>query len=103
VTGKTRSPALPEIPTVDESGIKHADVDLRFWFAVFGPQGLPQPILARLQKAIQTALQEPELKKRLESLDITPEFAPGADLQKLVVRDIKNWTVFIQSKGLKGQ
>ncbi len=103
VTGKTRSPALPEIPTVDESGIKHADVDLRFWFAVFGPQGLPQPISARLQKAIQTALQEPELKKRLESLDITPEFAPGADLQKLVVRDIKNWTAFIQSKGLKGQ
>ena len=33
VTGKARSPALPKVPTLEEAGIKHADVDLRFWFA----------------------------------------------------------------------
>ena len=53
VTGKTRSPALPEVPTLAEAGIKHADVDLRFWFAVFGPKGLPAEVTAKLQKAIQ--------------------------------------------------
>ncbi len=54
VTGKTRSPALPQVPTLAEVGIKHADVDLRFWFAVFGPKGMPAEVTAKLQKAIQS-------------------------------------------------
>ena len=103
VTGKTRSPALPQVPTLAEVGIKHADVDLRFWFAVFGPKGMPAEVTAKLQKAIQAALQTSELKDRLKSLDITPEYAPGPKLHALVVSDVKNWGAFIESKGLKGQ
>ena len=103
VTGKTRSPALPQVPTLDEVGIKHADVDLRFWFSVFGPKGLPADVTAKLQKAIQAALPDPELSERLKSLDITAEYAPGPVLQARVVSDVKNWGAFIESKGLKGQ
>ena len=51
VTGKTRSPALAQVPTLDEVGIKHADVDLRFWFAVFGPKGLPNDVTVKLAKS----------------------------------------------------
>ena len=40
VTSKTRSPALPNVPTLAEAGVKHADVDLQFWFAVFAPKAL---------------------------------------------------------------
>ncbi len=103
VTGKERSPALPEVPTLAEAGIKHADVDLRFWFAVFGPKGLPEDVTAKLQNAIQAALKTPELSGRLKALDITPDYAPGPELQKRVVSDIKNWGAFIEAKGLKGQ
>jgi tripartite-type tricarboxylate transporter receptor subunit TctC len=103
VTGKTRSPALPEVPTLAEAGIKHADVDLRFWFAVFGPKGMPAEVAAKLQKAIQFALKQPELLERLKSLDIAPDYAPGPELHALVVSDVKNWGAFIESKGLKGQ
>jgi tripartite-type tricarboxylate transporter receptor subunit TctC len=103
VTGKTRSPALAQVPTLDEVGIKHADVDLRFWFAVFGPKGLPADVTAKLQKAIQAALQEPELGERLKSLDIAPDYAPGPELHARVVSDVKNWGAFIESNGLKGQ
>jgi tripartite-type tricarboxylate transporter receptor subunit TctC len=103
VTGKTRSPALAQVPTLDEVGIKHADVDLRFWFAVFGPKGLPNDVTAKLQKAIQAALQEPELSERLKSLDIAADYAPGPELHARVVSDVKNWGAFIESKGLKGQ
>ena len=103
VTGTTRSPALPQVPTVDEDGIKHADVDLRFWFALFGPKGMPSDVTAKLQKAIQDSLKDPELVARLKTLDITPEYAGGPELKTRVANDIKNWTAFIQSAGLKGR
>jgi len=103
VTGKTRSPALPNVPTVDEAGIKHADVDLRFWFALFGPKDMPAAVTARLQKAVQAALKDPETVERLKALDITPEYAGGAELRAHVENDIKNWTAFIKSAGLKGR
>lgn len=102
-TGKMRSPALPQVPTVDELGIKHADVDLRFWFAVFGPKGMPQDVIEKLQKAIQASLDDPELKGKLSALDITPEYASGSDLHKRVIVDIRNWSDFIEAKGLKGR
>ena len=103
VTGKTRSPALPKVPTLDEQGIKHADVDLRFWFAIFGPKNLPAAVTTKLQQAIKASLEAPELKERLKALDIAPDYASGAELGKRVVSDVKNWSAFIAAAGLKGQ
>jgi tripartite-type tricarboxylate transporter receptor subunit TctC len=70
---------------------------------VFGPKNLPADVTAKLQKAIQAALQTPELRDRLKSLDITPAYAGGAELHARVVSDVKNWGAFIEAKGLKGQ
>jgi tripartite-type tricarboxylate transporter receptor subunit TctC len=103
VTGKTRSPALAKVPTLEEAGIKHADVDLRFWFAVFGPKNLPADVTAKLQQAIKASLESPQLKERLKALDIAPEYAGGPELGARVVSDVKNWGAFIQAAGLKGQ
>lgn len=103
VTSKKRSPALPNVPTLEESGIKHADVDLRFWFSVFGPKGLPADVTAKIQQAIQTALADPQLSERLKGLDITPEYGAAPVLQARVISDVKNWGAFIEAKGLKGQ
>ncbi len=103
VTSKKRSPALPNVPTLEESGIKHADVDLRFWFSVFGPKGLPPEVIAKLQTAIQAALADPQLAERLKSLDISAEYAPGPALKERVVNDVKNWRAFIDAKGLTAQ
>lgn len=103
VTSKKRSPALPDVPTLEESGIKHADVDLRFWFSVFGPKGLPADVVEKLQKSIQAALADPALSERLKGLDITPEFGGAPVLQTRVISDVKNWGAFIEAKGLKGQ
>lgn len=101
VTGKQRSPALPNIPTLAEAGIKTADVQLQFWFGVFAPKGVPEPIKARLSAAIQKALQSPALRERLAPLDITPDYGSAEVLQKQLVNEIKNWTTFIEAKGLK--
>jgi tripartite-type tricarboxylate transporter receptor subunit TctC len=100
VTGKQRSPALPDVPTLAEAGVKTADVDLQFWFGVFGPKGIPADVKAKLEKAIAKALQSPALRERLAALDITPEFGPGSTLQTLLQNEIKNWKTFIEAKGL---
>ena len=42
VTSPARSPAMPDVPTMQEAGVPPADVELRFWFAIFGPKGLPR-------------------------------------------------------------
>lgn len=101
VTSKQRSPALPEVPTLAEAGIKTADVDLQFWFGVFAPKGVPEPIKAKLSSAIQKALQSPALRERLAPLDITPDYGSAEVLHKQLVNEIKNWTTFIEAKGLK--
>jgi tripartite-type tricarboxylate transporter receptor subunit TctC len=101
VTGKERSPALPDVPTLAEAGIKTADVDLQFWFGVFGPKGMPADVKIKLEKAIAKALQAPSLRERLAALDITPEFGPGAALETRLTNEIKNWKTFIEAKGLK--
>jgi tripartite-type tricarboxylate transporter receptor subunit TctC len=103
VTSKKRSPALPNVPTLEESGIKHADVDLRFWFSVFGPKGMSADVRAKVQTAIQAALADPVLSERLKGLDITPEYGGASVLKARVLSDVKNWTAFIDANGLKGQ
>jgi tripartite-type tricarboxylate transporter receptor subunit TctC len=103
VTSPQRSPALPNVPTLAESGIKHADVDLRFWFSVFGPKGLPADVIEKLQKSIQTALADPVLSERLKALDVTPEYGGAPVLRARLLKDIKNWGAFIEAKGLKAQ
>jgi tripartite-type tricarboxylate transporter receptor subunit TctC len=103
VTSAKRSSALPNVATLAEQGIKTADVDLRFWFAIFGPKGLPAEVKAKIQESVQKALADPALSERLKGLDITAEYGDSAVLQARLNKDIKNWGAFIEEKGLKGQ
>ncbi len=98
VTGKKRSPALPDVPTLDEVGIKHADAELEFWYGVFGPKGLPPNIKVRLEKAIKTVMSDPDVIARLLALDISPQFMDGSDLDTKLKTEIKNWMAFTASK-----
>ena len=103
VTSKMRSPVLPNVPTLDEAGVKHANVDLRFWFAVFAPRGVPEPIRMKIEKAVQRTLADPSVREKLAGLDVTADFGNGAVLEKQLANEIKNWKTFIEAKGLKGQ
>jgi tripartite-type tricarboxylate transporter receptor subunit TctC len=103
ITGTQRSPVLPDVPTLAEAGIKHADVDLRFWFGVFGPKSLPDTVKAKIEKAVERTLASPAVRERLAVLDLTADFRPGPALQAQLRSEIKNWTSFIEAKGIKAQ
>jgi tripartite-type tricarboxylate transporter receptor subunit TctC len=101
VTGNERSPALPNVPTLKEAGIKTENVDLRFWYGLFGPNGMPEPIKARLERAVSIVMASPNLRERLARLDITPDFAPGTVMRMRLEDEIANWTKFIDAHGIK--
>jgi tripartite-type tricarboxylate transporter receptor subunit TctC len=101
VTSIARSPAMPAVPTMAEAGVKGADVELRFWFGLFGPKGMPEAVKAKLEKASAKVMADPHVRERLANLDIAPDFAPGPVLRAKLESEIKNWTKFIDEKGIK--
>jgi tripartite-type tricarboxylate transporter receptor subunit TctC len=77
VTGAERFPALPKVPTVMESGMAPG-YDVTTWYGMFGPKGIPAPIVATLNKVLNEALADPEVKTKLERAGVvvkssTPE------------------------------
>jgi tripartite-type tricarboxylate transporter receptor subunit TctC len=103
VTSATRSPALPDIPTLKELGVKHADVDLSFWWGIFSPKGVPAPIKDKVEKAFQTTMANAQVRERLNRVGTDATFAPGAALAAKLENEIKNWSIFIDAKGIRPQ
>ena len=101
VTTATRSKALPDLPTIAESGVPGYDVTA--WFGMFAPSGVPQSIVARLHEESSKAIRAPELARRLaaEGTDVvgnTPrEFAVE------VKAEFEKWRAVAQKAGLKVQ
>jgi tripartite-type tricarboxylate transporter receptor subunit TctC len=103
VTSRTRSPALPDVPTLAESNLKLADVDLNFWYAIFGPKGMPEPVKAKISRAVQQVMSDPKVRERLAKLDIEPAYMPADKLEAKLKSEIANWTRFIDAKGIKAE
>src|SRR4051794_24555257 len=61
VTSPARSPAMPDVPTMQEAGVPKADVELRFWFAIFGPKGMPAPVKDKLSQALTKVMTNPKV------------------------------------------
>jgi tripartite-type tricarboxylate transporter receptor subunit TctC len=101
VTSSERSPVLPNVPTLKEVGVKTADVDLRFWFGIFAPIGLPDVVKAKLDKAVSATLSHRHVRERLANLDIEPAYAPGNVLKTKLENEIANWAKFIDAHGIK--
>ncbi|RYX94702.1 MAG: tripartite tricarboxylate transporter substrate binding protein [Comamonadaceae bacterium] len=97
VTTARRLPAMPDVPTIAESGVPGFDVSA--WDAIFAPAHTPAPIVAMLNEAIQKALNDPELREQLVSRGA--EAAPGtsADLGKFVKAEITRWGEAVKRSG----
>jgi len=102
VTSEKRSPSMLDVPTLKgDLGVTTADVALEFWWGLFVPRGTPDPIKARLQKAIQDTMANPAVRERLIKVDTDPSFAPAPALRVKLENEVKNWSKFIDAKGIK--
>jgi tripartite-type tricarboxylate transporter receptor subunit TctC len=87
VAGSERSPSLPQVPTIAESGLKGYAIDP--WFGVYGPARLDPAITARLNAAINKALSDPAVKDKLVQAGFTPKGSTAQDFEALTQSEFK--------------
>jgi len=98
VEGK-RQPSAPDIPTIGESVAGY--VMPASWLGFFGPAGLPEPILRRLNAEIVKAVQSPDVRARLEAAGM-PVVGTGSDeFAKMVKDDIETFRRIVNAAGIK--
>ncbi|HEX2554900.1 MAG TPA: tripartite tricarboxylate transporter substrate-binding protein [Microvirga sp.] len=100
-SGPRRSAALPEVPTVQESGI--AGFDVTSWNALFAPKGTPPAIVDGLNGALKEILAAPDVKARLLDLGIEARAETPAELTGRLRADIGKWRAVIEKAGIPKQ
>ncbi|MDB5892002.1 MAG: hypothetical protein JWP47_2833 [Polaromonas sp.] len=101
VTSLTRLAALPNVPTLDEQGLKGFEV--KVWHGMYAPKGTPAPVIEKINSAMRAALQDPMVKQRLADLssDIPAlDKQTPAGLKTFLEAEIKKWGPVIQKAGV---
>jgi len=96
-----RSPLLPEVPTIAESGVPGYDGTI--WWGVLGPAGIPGAIVTRLNTEIGVILRDPEMGKRLVAEAAEPVIETPEAFGKLIVNDIGKWGSVAKQAGLRAE
>ena len=101
VSGKTRTPLLPEIPTLQETG--YEGFDAVAWYGIFAPAGTPSAITSRIQGALHDALGSPDFRAKMMAAGFAA--APGTpeQLSELVRTDIVSWAKYVRLGGIEPQ
>ncbi|MCX7221484.1 MAG: tripartite tricarboxylate transporter substrate binding protein [Burkholderiales bacterium] len=99
VTGPTRLSALPDVPTVAESGFPGFQVIA--WWCLAAPAGTPEAVIKKLSDAAQKAVASPDITERLRKMEIEPMLMNAAELTAFIDKDIPVWTNFIKNSGIK--
>lgn len=100
VTSKARVPTLPNLPTMDESGLKGFEVGI--WHGIYAPKGTPKPIVDKLVAAVQAGAQDPDFRKRMGELgaSVYPANQIGsAALAAHLKSEVEKWGPIIKKAG----
>src|SRR5262245_25594752 len=98
VTTATRSPELPDVPTVAETVPGY---EASAWFGMGAPKGTPPDIINRLNQAINTALADPNIQARLRDLGGAPMAGTPADFGKVIADETDKWAKVVKAVGVK--
>ncbi|WP_421996216.1 Bug family tripartite tricarboxylate transporter substrate binding protein [Reyranella sp.] len=97
-SGATRSPQYPDVPTFKESGY---DIEGAAWYALFAPAGTPSDVVDRLSAAAIKAIQDPDVRKKIEPLGLEATGLGPAELAAIMKADHDKWGPVIQASGFK--
>jgi tripartite-type tricarboxylate transporter receptor subunit TctC len=98
VTSKQRSALLPNVPTLDQEGLK--DFDSFAWFGLVAPKGTPEAIVERLNKETVRALKDPALSKRMIEIGADPAPTTRAEMKTLIADEVVKWRKVIEDAKL---
>ena len=99
VTGKTRHPMMPTVPTVAEAGLP--GFQLESWVALYVASGTPSSIVDKLSRSVKASLELPEVKQRADAAGVEIRYLPPAEMTKLLNEEITSWSKAIKSANIK--
>ena len=99
VSSRTRLPVAPELPTIDEAGVK--GYELTFWFAAYVPAKTPPAIVARLRRLLVNSTKSPPAQTFFKSTGIEPYTMTSAELARFQASESAKWAKVIKAAGIK--
>ena len=97
ISSLTRSPRLPQLPTLHEAGMK--GFQLMSWGGLFAPAGTPAPLLAKLSADARRALAEPDVVERIESGGSQVGRGTAEEFKRRITADARRWRDLAQRRG----
>ena len=101
VASEKRTPLLPNVATIAESGI--ADFEVVNWFGSVGPAGLPRAVVDRLNQATLHVVQSADTKERFSSLGFEPRGSTPDELERHIKAELARWSGVIKSQNIKAE
>jgi tripartite-type tricarboxylate transporter receptor subunit TctC len=101
VTTAQRATALPDVPTIQEAGVPGYEVS--GWYGVIGPAGMPQAVVARLNREINSILKVPETSDQLSNQGADPRTMSPEEFGATMASDLKKWAKVVAAAGIKPQ
>src|SRR3546814_15942390 len=99
VTSVRRSPALPDVPTMMESGV--AGFEVTNWFGMFMPAGVPEPVAAQVAAQLQRTLADPAMKARFARDGVVVGGPVRAAFGTFVAEQTTKWDAIVPSRGIR--
>ncbi len=94
----SRTKYFPDVPTMAEQG--YAEAQVTPWFGVVLPAATPQPIVARISKALDTALATPDVQEKLDTAGCEPRSAPLSQFSDIIKADVALWAKVVKEAGI---
>jgi tripartite-type tricarboxylate transporter receptor subunit TctC len=98
-TGLKRSSQLPDVPTVDEAGVK--GYENSGWYGMYGPRGVPKAIVARLNAALVAIVQMPDTRERFAALNLEPVGSSPEQFAQFLKDDLEKYARIAKAAGIK--
>lgn len=99
VTSMKRSPSLPGVPTLDESGLKGFDATA--WVGVLAPAGIQRALLLKLNRDMHTVVKDPDVAKQIEARGLEPMVSTPEEFARHIRTEIDRWTRVIKEAGVR--
>jgi len=96
-----RFPLFPDVPTMTEAGMK--DFEINNWYGLSAPAGTPAPIIERMNRALQQAIQDPALRLRFQEVGLVPMSNTPDEFSALIKSDSEKWQKIIQASGVTAE
>jgi tripartite-type tricarboxylate transporter receptor subunit TctC len=101
VSAPSRISALPDVPTISESGVPGYNV--QSWYGVWMPHGTPKEIVTKISKEIEEIFKLPDVRERLKTLGTEPSTSTPDEFAAFTVSEMKRWSDLVKETGAKAQ